>query len=67
MHPDPLQAGEDGRQFVAALEWQANLFDGDDLEIGLSLEWVARGRMLRVERLVFHKKFNPAPTFAANP
>jgi hypothetical protein len=43
MHPEPLQPRQDRRQFVAALERQANLFDGRDLEIGLSLEGVADG------------------------
>ena len=43
MHPEPLQPGQDRRQLVAALERQANLFDGRDLEIGLGLEGVAHG------------------------
>jgi hypothetical protein len=43
MNPKPLQTGKDGRQFVAAPEWQANLFDGCDLEIGLGLERMAHG------------------------
>ena len=53
LHPDPLEARQDRRQLVPALERQANLFDGGDLEIGLGLEVVAHGeeqqRMLRVQ------------------
>jgi hypothetical protein len=30
-----LEAGEEGRERVAALERQANLLDGRDLDIGL--------------------------------
>jgi hypothetical protein len=41
MHPNPLETGEDGWQFVSTLERQANLFDGDDLQVGLGLESVA--------------------------
>ena len=48
-----LQAGEDGREFVAALERQTNLFDGCDLQIGLGLVVMAhtgqRPRMLQVQ------------------
>ena len=39
----PLEAGEDGREFVAAAERQANLFDGRGLELGLLLEVMAHG------------------------
>ena len=53
VHPDPLQTGQDGRQLVAALERQPNLFDGGDLQIGLGLEMMAHGgeqpRMLQVQ------------------
>jgi hypothetical protein len=38
-----LQAGEDRGQLVAALERQLNLFDGDDLQIGLGWEVMASG------------------------
>jgi alpha/beta superfamily hydrolase len=43
VHPNPLQAGEDRGQLVAALERQLNIFDGDDLQIGLGWEVVAPG------------------------
>ena len=65
MHPDPLQAREDGRQFVAALERQTNLFDGRDLKIGLVLEVVAHGveqwRMLQVQTSKSPHSFNHTP------
>ena len=41
--PDPLESRQNGRQFVPALERQANLFDGDYLEVWLGLEVVAQG------------------------
>ena len=31
VHPNPLQARENGRQLVATLQRQTNLFDGRDL------------------------------------
>jgi hypothetical protein len=34
MKPDPLQARQDGRQLVAALDGQDDPLDGDDLEGG---------------------------------
>jgi hypothetical protein len=43
VHPNPLQAGEDRGQLVAVLERQLNIFDGDDLQIGLGWEVVAPG------------------------
>jgi hypothetical protein len=43
VHPEPLQAGQDRRQFIAALERQTNLFDGHNLEVGLGMERVAHG------------------------
>ena len=43
VHPNPLQPREDRRQFVAALERQANLFDGGDVQIRLALEMMAHG------------------------
>jgi hypothetical protein len=53
VHPDPLQTGQDGRQLIAALERQPNLFDGRDLQIRLGLEGMAhsgeRRRMLQVQ------------------
>jgi len=53
MHPEPLEAGEDGRQFIAAAQRQTNLFDGRELEIRSS-KWPKRSRKV--------------PTFAqANP
>jgi hypothetical protein len=49
----PAETGEDGRQFVAALERQTNLFDGRELQLGLALEMMAHGgeqrRMLPVQ------------------
>jgi hypothetical protein len=38
-----LQAREDRRQLVPTPERQANLFDGDDLQVGLGLESMAHG------------------------
>ncbi len=38
MHPDPLQAGQEGRQLIAALERQEDLLNGNDLEVGLGME-----------------------------
>ena len=43
VQPNPLETGEDGRQLVATLEWQTNLFDGRELQIGLALEMMAHG------------------------
>jgi hypothetical protein len=34
MEPNPLQAGEDGRELVAAVGGQDDPLDGDDLEGG---------------------------------
>jgi hypothetical protein len=38
-----LQTGQEGRQLIAALERQTNLFDGGDLQIGLGLELMTHG------------------------
>ena len=43
MHPEPLEAGEDGRELIAAAERQTNLFDGRELEIRSS-KWPKRSR-----------------------
>ena len=43
VHPHPLEAGEERRQFVPALARQANLFDGRDLQFGLGLKVMAQG------------------------
>jgi len=61
--PDPLQTGEDRRQFIAAFKRQMNLFNGDDLEIGLVLEMMAHGvRMLRVQTLKTPPTLNHPPS-----
>jgi hypothetical protein len=57
-----LEAGKDGREFVAALERQPNLFDRRDLEIGLGLEVLAHdgigARMLQVQTTESPQTFN---------
>jgi hypothetical protein len=76
VHPEPLQTGEDGREFVAAFERQANLFDGGDLQIGLGLKSVAHGgeqrRMLQAQTPESLQTFNHhdnihTPAAAPNP
>ncbi len=41
VHPYPLETGEDRRKFIAAVEWQANLFNGRELQSGLDLKTMA--------------------------
>jgi len=43
VHPNPLEPGEDGREFVATLEGETNLLDGGGLEIGLELKTMEHG------------------------
>jgi hypothetical protein len=46
MKPDPLQARQDGRQLVAALDGQDDPLDGDDLEGGLGFKTLAHGQYI---------------------
>ncbi len=39
--PEPLEAGEDRRKFIATVERQANLLDGRELQIGPDLKTMA--------------------------
>jgi hypothetical protein len=60
-----LEAGEDGREFVAALERQTNLFDGRQLQIGLGLVGMAHDgkqpRMLQGKTAESPQTFKPSP------
>ena len=38
MHPEPLEAGQDGRQFVPAVQGQENLFDGSEAQFGAGVK-----------------------------
>lgn len=62
--PEPLQAGEAGGPFVAALEGQANLFDGRDVPFGLSLEMLAPGgECLAIGSSKWPERSNKVDTF----
>jgi len=66
VHPDPLQAREVGWQFVAALERQANLFDGCDLQVGLELEVMTHGgECLKIGSPKPRQRSKKGQTFAA--
>ena len=41
VRPEPLEAGQKGRELVTAVERQVNLFDGDGQEAGLAGKGVA--------------------------
>ena len=65
MPPAPLEAGAEGRPFIAAGERPVNLFDGRELEIRLGLEAVAQGgECCRFRHRHLRKHSNPPPTFA---
>jgi len=63
MHPDPLETGENRRQLVPALERQTNLFNGEDVQIGLVLEWVAHGECLQIRSPKWPKRSKKVQTF----
>src|SRR5258708_34103327 len=46
MAPDPLQASENGRQFVTAVQGQDDPLDGDELKSGLGFKTLAHGRYI---------------------
>ena len=68
MCPEPLEAGQEGWELVAAVERQGNLFDGDGLEAGLGGKGVAhkgyRWRMLRGRTAKSAPIFRTFPSFA---
>jgi len=44
MRPDPLQSGEDGRQFIAAFAREDDLLDGREVQSGSGVESLAHIR-----------------------
>ncbi len=45
MAPNPLQAGQDREQFIAAVEGQDHVFDGEELEGRLGFKALAHGQV----------------------
>ena len=45
MAPDPLQAGENRREFVTTAEGQDDPLDGQDLKAGLGVKMLAHGNI----------------------
>jgi len=47
MHPDPLQASQNGRQLIMTLAQKNNLLNRSNIQAGLGIKSVAHPRMLQ--------------------